>query len=209
MEKSTAELTEDYVKEHPNIKHCLKKGLINYSSLARLVAKELNIEKKSSKEAILIAARRFAQKLQKEVSHELEIKKLLSKSELDIKTKISVLICSKSGSQDFLGVGKDIQKQGGFFSVLEGSDNYTVIVQERFVKAIEDKTEVIKKNKDLALIIFKSPKEIYETHGVVSFLSSLFGENGVNIVEFLSSWTDTLFIIESKDLQKAISFLHF
>ena len=57
--KNTTELTHEYVHEHPHIKHCLKQGLINYSSLARFIAKELDIEKKTSKEAILIAAGRL------------------------------------------------------------------------------------------------------------------------------------------------------
>ncbi len=43
----------------------------------------------------------------------------------------------------------------------------------------------------------------------ISYLTSLFYENGVNILEFLSCWTDTLFIIDEKDLNKAINFLKF
>ena len=57
MDKTTAELTTEYIKQHPAIKSCLKKGLLNYSSLSRLISKELNIGKKTSKEAILIAAK--------------------------------------------------------------------------------------------------------------------------------------------------------
>ena len=90
MTKSTAELTVEYIQEHPHIKNCLKKGLINYSSLARLISKESKIEKKSSKEAILIAARRFQDKLKKELGNELKIKTLLSKSEIGIKNKIQI-----------------------------------------------------------------------------------------------------------------------
>ena len=74
MEKTTAEITVEYIKEHSDIKSCLKKRLLNYSSLSRLIAKELDIEKKTSKEAILIAARRFREKLKKELDHEKDIK---------------------------------------------------------------------------------------------------------------------------------------
>lgn len=102
MNKSTTELTIDYIKEHPHIKNCLKKGLINYSSLARLISKELKIEKTSSKEAILIAARRFQEKLKKELVNEQKIRTLLSKSEIDIKNKINVLILSKHIDLDYI-----------------------------------------------------------------------------------------------------------
>ena len=60
---TTTELTEKYLSEHPSIKDCLKKGIINYSKLSRTIAKELNIEKKTSIEAILIACRRYEAKI--------------------------------------------------------------------------------------------------------------------------------------------------
>ena len=60
------ELTEQYLAEHPSIKDCLKNGIINYSKLSRKIAKELNIEKETSIEAILIACRRYEMKIKEE-----------------------------------------------------------------------------------------------------------------------------------------------
>ena len=212
MTKSTAELTVEYIKEHPHIKNCLKKDLINYSSLARLISKELRIEKKSSKEAILIAARRFQEKLKKELSNERKIKILLSKSEIDIKNKIGVLILSKNTDLDYIiEFQKDVKKENGTMYVLEGTDNYTFIAQEKYVQKLLKKFEsnILKSNKELAIINFKSSEEIEEIAGVVSYITSLFAENGVNIIEFLSCWRDTLFVIDKKDVNKAIGFLNF
>src|SRR3989338_5190661 len=123
--QSTAEITSEYIKEHPEIKSCLKKGLINYSSLARLIAKELNIEKKTSMEAILIAARRFQDKLKKESSYEKRIKDLLSKSEIDIKNKMVVYIIDKNiDFNNLLIIQKKIREDYGTFYLVEGSDSY-------------------------------------------------------------------------------------
>ncbi|MBT3304184.1 hypothetical protein HN592_04535 [Candidatus Woesearchaeota archaeon] len=195
--KSTAEQTTDYIKEHPHIKSCLKKGLINYSALARLISKELNIDKKTSKEAILIAARRFQQKIKKEFGYDRDIKKLLSTSEIEVKNKINVYVVDKNVKVDAI--------------TLEGSENNTVIVSDKNKCLIEKKfkNSIIKKHTDLVLIIIKSSKDIESIPGVVAYITSLFSENGVNIVEFLSCWTDTLFVIEAKDLHKAIEFLKF
>ncbi|MCK5039358.1 MAG: hypothetical protein KAR87_00110 [Candidatus Aenigmarchaeota archaeon] len=210
MKKTTAELTEEYIGKHPYIKNCLKKGLINYSSLARLIAKELNIEKKTSKEAILVAARRMQKKLCEKVVYEKKIIDLLAKSEMDIKNKINVFILSKDINLDYVDeIQKDIRNSVGTFYCLEGSDNYTIITQEKHSCLIKDKFEsnIIVHNKDMVLINIKSPKEIEETTGVVSYLTNLFAENGVNIVEFFSCWTDTLFVISSRDLGRTIDFL--
>ncbi len=212
MEKNTTEQTREYIDEHPYVKNCLKKGLINYSALARHISEELNIEKKSSKEAILIAARRIHDKLKKEFMQEKEITKLLSKSEIEIKNKIVVFILEKDIIfENIKKIQTQIKKEHGFSYVLEGSDNYTVITQEKFVQNIKQifKSKITKANRNMVLINIKSPKDIETISGVISYLTSLFAENGVNVYEFLSCWTDTIFIIDSKHLNKAINFLNF
>ena len=50
-------------------------------------------------------------------------------------------------------------------------------------------------------------KNIENVPGCVAFLTSLFAENGVNITECLSCWTDTLFVIHADDVSRAIGFL--
>ncbi len=208
--KSTTELTNEYINEHPYVKNCLKKGLINYSALARHISKELKIEKQSSKEAILIAARRTHDKLKKEFVEEKEISKLLAMSEIEIKNKIVVFIVHKMISFDYIEkMQTQIKRESGFSYVLEGSDNYTIITQEKFSKLIEKYSKPIKINKNMVLINIKSPKEIETIPGVIAYLTSLFAENGVNISEFLSCWTDTIFVIHPKDLNKSINFLNF
>lgn len=209
MEKTTTELTNEYIKEHPSIQSCLKKGLINYSALARLISKELDIEKKTSKEAILIAARRFREKLKKDITAEQEIKQLLSHSTLEFKNKIIVFVVQKTTSFDIYEEMQNIRKEFGVIYVIEGSDHYTVITQEKYAQTIERKAKdwLIKKTGNLALIMLRSQKEIEETRGVASFLTSLLSENGINITEFLSCWTDTLFVIHEKDATKTIQLL--
>lgn len=208
--KTTAEQTVQYIKEHPNIKSCLKKGLINYSSLARLIVKELKIEKKSSQEAVLVAARRYQDKLKKDIEYEVKIKKLISNSELEIKNKICVFITEKNINLETIDLfQKRVQKENGSFYLLEGSDNYTIITQEKYYDDIESKLKgnIKKYDKNLVQINFISPKDVENILGVISFLTSLFAENGVNIIHLMSVWTDNIFIISAKDLHHTLEFL--
>ena len=55
----------------------------------------------------------------------------------------------------------------------------------------------------------KSAEAIEEIIGVVAYLTSLFAENGVNVIEFSSCWHETIFIIDPKDVSKALGFLKF
>ena len=43
----------------------------------------------------------------------------------------------------------------------------------------------------------------------MGYLYSLFGENGINIIETMSTWTDTLFVIEEKDVGRVMGILRF
>ena len=92
---TTTELTQEYIETHISIKDCLKKGLINYSALSRLIAKDLSVEKKTSKEAILIASRRFKDKI-KTIPLEDKIVKLFKKSNVEIKNNIVIFTIDKS-----------------------------------------------------------------------------------------------------------------
>ena len=212
MAETTAELTNKYVMEHHDVKSCLKKGLINYSSLARLISKELKIEKKTSVEAILVAARRLSQKLEKEISHENKIRDLLSKSELEIKNRIIVYVLDKEIGVEKVGtLQSKVMKERDKFYLIEGSNNYTLLIQEKYSELVKNFfiSHIIKETKNLALITIKTTKEIENTPGTMAFLTSLFSENNVNIIELLSCWTDTLFVVDSKDVAKTMNFLKF
>lgn len=58
-------LTEKFIQEHPNIGSCLKRGLINYSSLTRMIASENKLDLDRNFDAILIACRRHKEKIKK------------------------------------------------------------------------------------------------------------------------------------------------
>ena len=77
-----------------------------------------------------------------------------------------------------------------------------------------DKTElpritkdVLKKNENCTTIIIKSPEEIETTPGVVAFLTSLLSEQNVNVVEFISCWTETIMVVDRKDSLRAYEIL--
>jgi len=205
---TTAQLTQEYIESHPSIKDCLKKGLINYSALSRLISKDLRIEKKTSMEAILVASRRYKIKIKKKCLED-DIVKLFKKSNLDIKNKISVLIIEKNFYyEELVDLEKRIKKEKGIFFSIEGTKTITIIVQDQDKQLIEKKLDkhIISKKENLSLISIYSPG-IEKTPGSIAYLTGLFFENGINIVEIMSSWNDTLIVVESKEIGKIIDFL--
>src|SRR3989338_40885 len=207
---TTTELTQTYISEHRSVKDCLGKGVINYSALSRVIAKELDIEKKTSKEAILIAARRFREKI-KESPMEDRIVELFKKSNIEIKNNIVIYTLDKgSYPEALLEIEGAIKKGRDLFFSIEGSKTITVIVQEKNAEQVERrfKNTIMRKHAGLSLITISSPG-IESTPGAVYHLSGLFFESGINIEEFMSCHDDTLIVIESKSVPQAMQFLKF
>ena len=169
-------LTESYILEHPSVKDCLKNNLINYSSLSRQIASDLNINLKKNFDAILIACRRFKRKMKKEEIFENKILKILKKSSIEIKNKIIAVVLERDIFFDSLiNLEKEIKKQKDIFRVIESTSAITIITSENFIDLIKKyfKNKIILENKNLAEITIKSPKEIETTPGTYAYLCSL------------------------------------
>ena len=205
--------TAKYISEHPSIKDAMKKGVVNYSKLSRLIAKDLGLEK-TKMEAVLIACRRYSEKLSKE-SGEIQEDKILgvlSKSELEIKNKIVAIIINKKLYMDnLLDIEKKIRKKADMFYAIEGTNVFTIIVSEKYLEEIKEmfKKNILKITKDQVMITVKSGEDLENVPGVISYLYSLFADNGVNIMETMSCWTDTIIVINEEDLGKVMNFLKF
>jgi len=201
VEINITKLTESYILNFPSVKDALKKGLINYSSLARKIIKDKNLDKKSF-DAILIACRRYYRKVKEEASNEEKILSILKSSKVEIKNKVAAIVLEKDiHMPNLLNIENKVKKQNEIFHIIEGATAITVITSEEFLPEINKvfRNKIMKKSQDLVEITLKSPKEIETTAGVISYLYSLFGENNINIYETMSCWTDTLFLIEEKD----------
>jgi len=205
-------LTEQYISEHPSTKDCLKKGLINYSSLTRQICKELNLDLKKNFDAVLIACRRYHRKIGKEAVLENKIIEILKDSKLEVKNKIVVVLVEKDIYYGhIIELQKEIKKKSELFHIIEGSNTITVITSSEYLGVVKKlfKNKIIKVTEDLAEVTLKSSEDVENTPGVIAYLSTLLAENGVNIIETMSTWTDTLFVIAEKDIAKIMGLLRF
>ncbi len=199
---------ENYIREHPSIMDNLKKGLINYSSLARKISKELNIKKF---DAILIACRRYASKLKAQKTREKEILDILKKSKFEVKNRVVAVVLEPNiYFDDLIELQKNIKKQSGFLHFIQGSSSITIITSLEFLQIIKDyfKNKIVRINQNLVEITLISSEKLEDTPGVISYLYSLFAENDINIVETMSCYTDTLFLIDENDISKALKVLN-
>ncbi|MCG7845174.1 MAG: ACT domain-containing protein [Methanomassiliicoccales archaeon] len=206
--ESVAEKTRSYIDAHPSVKDCMAKDLINYSSLARLIMKDLSIK---NEEAVMIACRRYAQKLSKK-DHESDILVILADSRIEVKTKICIITASNDWTvlQRLERIFAKLINQKALMQVIQGAQAITIIADEKLRSEVVNEvgeTNVLKVREDLVEITVKSPQKIGDTSGVFSYLASNLSEQGVNVVETVSCYTDTIFIIHEKDMIQAYSIL--
>jgi hypothetical protein len=176
-----------------------------------MIAQENKLDLKKNFDAILIACRRYKLKLKKE-GNEKEILDLLKNSKLEVKNKVSAVVLDTSTPTSAIDIlEKKIRKDKGIFRLVESNSAITLITSEDHLADIDElfKTNVIEKNTGLVEVTLKTSEEIEHIHGVLAFLYARFAEYGINIVETMSCWTDTIFIISEKDVAKVMEMMRF
>jgi hypothetical protein len=178
-----------YIKNKPYIKESLEKGIVNLSSLTRQIQEELGVK---NFEAIKGALRRLSGQMQKD-RHEREkrVLQILEGSKVTLYDGDVVLITS---------------------SPAEVEDKFRVNLGRNYLYLLEkDKVprnvDIVRKTENCTTIVIDSPQEIEEVPGVVSYITSLLAEQGVNIFEFISCWKYTVIVLHRKDVVRAYEVL--
>jgi len=206
--QSTAELAREYIDSHPSVRDCISKDLINYSSLARQIMKELGLK---NEEAILAACRRYAMKLSKS-DFEGQIIALLQESNIEIKSKICIVIAKNDWIvlKNLENVVKAILSEKSALQIIQSSNAITVMSEEKHLPSIQraiGDNYIIRIREDLAEITVKSPSRIEDIPGAFAYISSMLAENGINLVEAVSCYTDTIFVVEKDVVMQAFDIL--
>lgn len=200
----------DYIEMHPVVKNALQRGIVNYSALVREIQKELGLEKNF--EAILIAVRRTASKLRKtKVNLGEKIRKILSASNTEIKTKMAVLIIDDN-QRALTAIHNIISKIGadkGHLDLIEGSTAVSVILEEKLIDEFKRlQSDILRTNKGQIEVIIKSPEDIEDVPGVMAFITNAFAERGINIQEVLSCYKDTILLFNKEDLNGVVEIIN-
>ena len=95
---------------------------------------------------------------------------------------------------------------------LNFKDGMKVDLLDKFVYLLDrsdlpERITAFVKHDNCTMIVVHSPEELEVTPGVVAFLATLLAEQNVNIIEFISCWTETIIVVEKKDSLKTYEVL--
>jgi hypothetical protein len=206
---STAQAVRDYVDTHPSIKDCMRMGIINLSALARKIMEEKDIK---SEEAALIACRRYELDPKSQINEE-AILRVLKRSKLEIRTKVSIVTVRPSWHL-YGKLEKAMNALRGRnhpLHVIQGTGSVTVITDGSVHKEIVEivgEEEVLKETKNCVELIVTSPDVIEDVPGILAFLATSLSSRGINFIEVISCYKDTMFVLEEKDMIVAFDTLN-
>jgi hypothetical protein len=194
-EQKTSELVWLYVKRRPLLKEMLRGRLANYSALARKISLEAFGTKKRQNAVKMALVRLSARVREKEDDLEGRILSVMEKSSLTVRNKVAVVIASR----ELAGLKS--------LSYVESKGIITYIVEEKELESVGRNKGVVRIQPNLNLISIHSPPALEETPGVMAHLLDALAGEGINIEEFVSCYTDTLFVVRQADTARAYEIL--
>jgi hypothetical protein len=184
-----AQNVRNYLRNKPYLLEALEKGIVNLSELSRQIQKELKTDNTS---AVKAALRRFSGELQKhKQKREEKVLALLKRSGIAVYDRKAVMITIKELNSK---TGMKVDLMGKFVYLLDRNE-------------IPERISTLVKHENCTMIVINSPEELEATPGVVAFLATLLAEQSINIIEFISCWTETIIVVEKKDSLKTYEVL--
>jgi aspartokinase len=184
-----AQSVRSHLQNKPYLLEALEKGIVNLSELSRQIQEELKIGNTS---AVKAALRRFSEELQKhKQKREEKVLQVLKRSAIAVYDRKAVTITTKEINTK---TGMKVDLLDKYIYLLDRAD-----LPRRF--------NALVKHDNCTMIVMHSPEELEDTPGVVAFLTTLLAEQNVNIIEFISCWTETIIVVEKKDSIKAYEVL--
>jgi hypothetical protein len=181
---TVAQNVRNYLRNKPYLLEALEKGIVNLSELSRQIQDEIKTDDTS---AIKAALRRYSEELQKhKQKREEKVLHLLKRSSIAVYDRKSVIITAKEIP---IKTGMEVDLIGKFVYLLDRGE-------------LPERINALVKHDNCTMIVIHSPEELEATPGVVAFLATLLAEQNVNIIEFISCWTETIIVVEKKDSLK-------
>jgi dsDNA-specific endonuclease/ATPase MutS2 len=184
-----AQNVRSHLQNKPYLLEALEKGIVNLSELSRQIQEELKI---SNESAVKAALRRFSEELQRhKQKREEKVLQVLKRSAIAVYDRKSVTITTKEINTK---TGMKVDLLDKYVYLLDRGD-------------LPQRINAIVKHDNCTMIVMHSPEELEATPGVVAFLTTLLAEQNVNMIEFISCWTETIIVVEKKDSLKAYEVL--
>jgi hypothetical protein len=203
-----ARRVREYLDAHPPLGDALRAGVANYAAMARKVATELSIRQR---DAVVAACRRYPRG-RGEGYADAAVRRVLRKSRIESRSKVAAITVALGADvlQRLGDVVEELLDENLLCRVIQVSRGTVILVDEDSVARVLrplGEANVVRVRRRLVEVAVTSPESIEETPGLLRLLSGILATQAINIVEALSCYTDTIFLLDESDLSGAIATL--
>ena len=201
--KTISSVVEDFIKTKPFLSTALSQGIINLTSLSRIIKPDIEkiIKKNANSGAIVMSLKRISDNMEFISTH--KIIKTLNKigditvrsSLLDYNFKISPTFLASQAK--FLTEINDNKES--FYTSSRGVSECNIVISsnlKRFLEKCFEKEFLVNKYKNLSSVSIKLPNENVSIPGIYYFIFQRLSWEGVNIREVISTSNEFTILVD-------------
>ena len=207
---TVSHLITKIVSSRPLLHDAMEEGIISYGNLTEKLIGEIEEElnKKVKHSAVVMALRRYAEKLQKAPRPKFDYN-----SEIIMKTNLCDISVRKSPSL-FNKLKKIYQivnyEKGDVLNIIHGNYEVSIISNMRYLEKIKNELngeKLLNTEKDLVSLSLNFSGDFLHTPGIISTAARKLNWDNVNIYELVSTLTELTFIVSKRDSTKGYAAL--
>ena len=207
--RTISSAVEDYIKSKPFLISALSQGIINLTSLSRIIKSEieLSLKKEVRYGAIVMALKRLSTELEFRTTFKIvkiikDIGDITVRSSLvDYNFKVSETLLSNQAK-----LLAKVDNNDDFYTSSRGVNECNIVVSGNLISLVEDvlKDEVLlSKQTNLSSISIKLPAENVSIPGVYYFVFQRLSWEGINIYEVISTSNEFTILVNEDQVDKA------
>ena len=208
--KTISSVVEQYIKSKPFLLSSLSQGIINLTSLARIMMPELEVHlgKDVKQGAVVMSLKRLSEELDFKINYKIS-KVLKNIGEITVRSSLTdfTYVISDTLLDNQAKLISEINKQQDIFYTSSRGVNETNIVTstsvEPMVEAIFKNEKLTHKIENLSSITVKLPQENISTPGVYYYIFQRLAWEGIIIHEVISTTNEFTIIVSDDQIDVA------
>lgn len=208
--KTISSVVEQYIKSKPFLLSSLSQGIINLTSLARIMMPELEMHlgKDVKQGAVVMSLKRLSEELDFKINYKIS-KVLKNIGEITVRSSLTdfTYVISDTLLENQAKLISEIYKQQDIFYTSSRGVNETNIVisasVELLIEAVFKNEKLTHKIENLSSITVKLPQENISTPGVYYYIFQRLAWEGIIIHEVISTTNEFTIIVSDDQIDVA------
>ncbi|MBS7646854.1 MAG: hypothetical protein QXD34_00610 [Candidatus Bathyarchaeia archaeon] len=208
---SISRIVQELIDKDISIQHALEKGYGNYSAIARMLKPMVEeiLNRKVKLGSIITAVKRAGTAYK--LTYYNDATSVIADSTINLRTDV-VKISAEKTRRNIETVRKILAEftRDEYIQIIDGMRTITMLLDQKLMERIRSNfplENIIEEKSNLVAIIITSPQKIIETPGCITSFYNTISRMHINIEETLSCSTETIIVLQLKDVGKALSAL--